>query len=130
MNADVTEEVYVKMPPGYEEFNGNRVPMVMRTFKSLYGLCQSPTKWWKTIDKHLVKIGFKSLKSDPCVYTYSEFRVRDIIFLTLCVDDVLLLGKYLTVLRQTKQKLMSRIPMTDVGDVSLVLGMGVPLVTV
>ena len=123
LNADVTEEVYVKMAPGYEEFDENGVPMVMRLLKSLYGLRQSPTNWWNTIDEHLVEIGFKSLKSDPCVYTYSEGG--DIIILTLYVDDVLLLGKDLTVLRRIKQKLMSRFSMTDMGDVSLVLGMGV-----
>ena len=48
-----------------------------------------------------------------------------IYILTLYVDDVLLLGKYLLVLRPIKQKLMSRFSMTDMGTVSLVLEMGV-----
>ena len=43
LNADVTEDVYVKMPPGYEQFHENGVPLVIRLLKSLYGLCQSPT---------------------------------------------------------------------------------------
>ena len=30
VNADVTEDVYVTMAPGYEEFDDNRVPLVMR----------------------------------------------------------------------------------------------------
>ena len=47
----------------------------MRLLKILYGLRQSPTNWWNTIDKPLVEIGFKSLKSDPCVYTYSELSL-------------------------------------------------------
>ncbi|CAN0562946.1 unnamed protein product, partial [Laminaria digitata] len=41
LNADVTEEVYVKMAPGYEKFDENGVPLVMRLLKSLYGLRQS-----------------------------------------------------------------------------------------
>ena len=40
-------------------------------------------------------IGLKSLKSNPCVYTYSESST--ILILILYVDDVLLLGKYLLV---------------------------------
>ena len=72
--------------------------------------------------KHLVEIGFKSLKSDPCVYTYSECGA--IYILTLYVDDVLLLGKDVLVLRRIKQKVMSRFSMTDMGDAALVLGMG------
>ena len=75
------------------------------------------------MEESLVEIGSKSLKSDPCVYTYSDGS--DIIMLTIYNDDVLLLGHYLTVLRRVKQRLTSRSSMTDVGDVSLVLGTGV-----
>ena len=50
-----------------------------------------------------------------------------IFILTLYVDDVLLAGNDLLVLRQIKQKLMSCFSMTDMGDVSLVLGIGVTL---
>ena len=38
LDSDMKEEVYVKMAPGYEEFDGNGVPRVMRPLKSLYGL--------------------------------------------------------------------------------------------
>ena len=82
LNADPTEKVYVKMAPGYEEFGKSGVRMVMRLFESLYGLHQSPTNWWNSIDEHLVETGFKRFKSDPCVYTYSEGS--DIIILILC----------------------------------------------
>ena len=71
----------------------------------------------------MVDIGFKSLKSDPCVYIYSEGGA--IYVLTLDVDDVLLLGKDRKVLERIKRKLMGRFSMTDMGDVSLVLGMEV-----
>ena len=59
LNADVKQEVYVKTAPGYEQFDKNGVPQVMRFLKSLYGLHQSPNNWWNTIDTHLVEIGFK-----------------------------------------------------------------------
>ena len=96
LNADVTEEVYVKMAPGYEQFDEDGVPLIMRLLKSLYGLRQSPTNWWNTTDKHLVEIGFNRLKSNPCVYTYSGCGA--IYILTPYVDDVLLLGKDVLVL--------------------------------
>ena len=120
LNAKVEEEVYVKMAPEYEEFNNDGVPMVMRLLKSLYGLRQSPRCWYGTVDEHVVEIGFKSLKSDPCVYIYSEGGA--IYVLTLYVDDVLLLGKDRKVLERIKRKLMGRFSMTDMGDVSFVLG--------
>lgn len=71
--------------------------------------------------QHLVEIGFKSLKSDPCLYIYSEGDV--VIISTLYVDNVLLLGKDLKIFERISQKLMNRLSMTDMGDVSLVLGM-------
>lgn len=70
-----------------------------------------------------MEIGFKTLKSEPCVYTYSEGG--GIVVSTMYVDDVLLLGKNVVVLRRIKQKLMSRFSMKVMGAVSLVLGMGV-----
>ena len=123
LNADVTEDMHVKTAPAYEGSHENGIALVVRLLKSLYGLRQSLTNWWNTIDEHLVKIGFKSLKSNPCVYTYSESGA--IYIPTLYVDDVLLLGNDILVLMQITQKLMSRFSMVDKGDVSLVLGMDV-----
>ena len=42
----------------------------MKLCKSLYGLRQSPKNWSSTIDIYVMKIGFKPLKSDPCVDVY------------------------------------------------------------
>ena len=38
LNADVEEEVYVKMTPGYETYDKSGVPFVVKLKKSLYGL--------------------------------------------------------------------------------------------
>ena len=43
LNANVTEQVYVTMTPGYEPFDKNGVPPLTRLSKSLYGLRHSPT---------------------------------------------------------------------------------------
>ena len=72
---------------------------------------------------HLSKIGFRSLKSDPCVYVYKVENGSAI--LTLYVDDVLLLGTNKQLLEKLKKKLMDRFEMTDMDDVSRVLGMNV-----
>ena len=75
------------------------------------------------MDHYLGKIGFASLKSDPCVYVYEDENGSAI--LTLCVDDVLLLGSNKQLLDKIKKQLMNRFEMTDIGDVSGVLGMNV-----
>lgn len=65
----------------------------------------------------------KRLKSDQCVYTYSELGV--IYILILYVDDILLLEQDVLVLRRIKQTLMNPFSMTDMGDVLLILMMDV-----
>ena len=64
--------------------------MIMRLLKSLYGLRQSAGCWYGTVDEHVVEIGLKSLKPDPCVYISSEGGV--IYVLALYVDDVLVVS--------------------------------------
>ena len=77
--------------------------MVMRLLKSLYGLRQSPTNCWGKIHEHLAENSLKSLKSNPCVYIYLEDGV--IVILTLYIDDVLLLGKDVALLKWVKHKM-------------------------
>ena len=121
LNVRVEDEVCVKMAPGYKEFDDNGMPMVLRFLKSIYGLRQSPRCWYSTVDEYVAEIGFKSLKSDPCVYIYSEGGA--IYILTLHVNDVVPLGNDCKVLEIIKRKLMGPFSMTDMGDVSLILGM-------
>ena len=42
LNADVEEDFFARMAPGYERSNESGVPLVMKLKKSLYSLRQSP----------------------------------------------------------------------------------------
>ena len=95
----------------------------MKLGKSLYGMAQSSGNWWKTIDPLLITLEFVPLKSDTCIYIYRKNGI--VVILTLYVDDLLLVGADIQVIESIKRKLMERFKMTDMGDVSLVLGMQV-----
>ena len=123
LNANVEEEVYVNMAPGYETYDKSGVPFFMKLKKSPYGLRQSPKNWFGTMDDHLSNIGFHSLKSDPCVSVLEDKTGTAI--LTLYVDDILLLDNNKQLLVNLKKQLMGRFKMTDLGDVSKVLDMNV-----
>ena len=116
LNTDAEEEVFVKMAPIYERSNESGVSLLMKLKKSLYGLRQRPRKLFSTMDPHLGKIGFRSLKSDPCVYVYEE--ENGLVILTVYGDDVLLLGANKQLLDKLKKQPMDRFEMTDMGDVS------------
>ena len=96
--------------------------MVYKLQRSLYGLAQSPVLWYDTIDGVLVVIGFRPTQSDPCVYTHGS-RVT-LVILTLYVDDILITGKDSTKVEQKKQ-LKEKFEMTDMEEVSRILGMEV-----
>ena len=125
LNADVEEEVYIKMAHGYETYDKSKVQFVMKLENSLYDLRQSPKNRLGTMDDHLSKIGFRSLKSDPCVYVF-EAKTGTAI-LTLYMDVILLFGNHNQVLGKLKKQLMDRFEMTDLGDVPKVLGVNVTL---
>ena len=95
----------------------------MKLVKSLYGLAQSPGNWFHTLDPVLIVIECAPLKSDTCVYIYNHNGV--IIILTLYVDDRVVVGGHIVVIETVKRKLTGKFKMTDMGDVSLVLGMHV-----
>ena len=76
------------------------------------------------MDMELADIGFRPLKSDPCVYLYEDGS--GFVILTLYVDDILFLSaSKKCLLNKLKKKLMDRFEMSDMGDVSRILGMNV-----
>ena len=121
--ADIEEEVYVKTAPDFETTNKDGDQLVTKLDKSLYGLAQRPQNWWKTIDPKLIEIGFVPLKSDSCVYIYNHNNT--VVIITLYVDDLLVIGSNACVIETIKKKLNDNFQMSDLGDVSLVLGMQV-----
>ena len=79
--------------------------------------------WYNTIDGVLVVIGFRPTQSDPCVYTHAS--AVTLVILTLYVDDILITGKDPTLVEQKKREVKERFEMTDMGEVSRILGMEV-----
>ena len=110
-------------PPDLETQGKKGVRFVMKLGKSFYGLAQSPGNWYHTIDPLLISIGFVQLKSDTCIYIYDNDGI--IIILTIYVDDFLVIGGDIQLIEKINRKLTDQFKMTDMGGVSLVLGMQV-----
>ena len=113
LNANVEEDVFAKMAPGYEIADKCGIRLAMKLKKSLYGLWQSPKNWFGTMDHHLTQIGCRPLKSDPCIYVFEDDTGFAI--LTMYVDDVLLQGRNEQLLNTLKKQLMERFEMTGHG---------------
>jgi len=67
------EEVWMKVPPGFEEHYGKN--KVLRLRRSLYGLCQSPLNYYKLVQEVYKAAGLKQCKADECVFVRFENNV-------------------------------------------------------
>lgn len=76
--ADLTEELYIRTPP-----HMSKRGKVLRLQKSLYGLKQSGSNWYQTIQKHLVdKCKLREVSGWSCVFKNDKITV------CLFVDDM------------------------------------------
>ncbi|CAN0069747.1 unnamed protein product [Sphacelaria rigidula] len=123
-NGRLKETAFCKQAPGFETSDPDTgKPHVMRLRRALYGLRQSPKVWNFTIETELQSIGFKATASDPCVYTRGQ-QEHDVM-ITLFVDDILDTGPCIEISQSVQDTLKTKIAITDLGPVSLILGMGV-----
>ncbi len=132
LTAELKEEVYVQLPEGlieYMERGGNmgNLPSldelrsgrwIIRLCKCMYGLHQSWRAWNETIDAHLISLGLKRCKADPCVYYSEELRI----IVTTYVDDLLLFGKRQEV-DHMKKLIAAKFEIRDLGKATLVQSM-------
>ena len=117
LNADLVEEIYVAMPPGYEAPG-----RVWRSLKALNGLKQSPRVRNAEIDTYLKHIGFVALEADSCIYMWKS--KEGVIYLALYVDD-LLIAVSTCLVKWIKAKLSKRYAMTDLGRVAKLFGLNI-----
>lgn len=121
LQGDVEEEIYMLQPPTYETDNDTDVCLLK---KSLYGLKQASRNWNKKLDATLKEIGLSRSSIDPCIY-YKIASERDITFLAIYVDDLILFTNCQSSKINLKQKLCERFNMKDMGELKYCIGLHV-----
>jgi len=86
LNAKLKETVYMKPPPGMDIPHGH----VLLLHKALYGLKQANHEWNDTIHNKLIKLSYRRLKCDTCVYVKYVKGCDTPIILVLYVDDTVI----------------------------------------
>lgn len=92
LNGDLEEEIYMEQPlrcvvPWQEH-------KVCKIQKSLYGLKQTPIKWYEKFHQTLISLGYCVNRSNACLYhkvVRSEF-----VIIRLYVDDMLIFSASLS----------------------------------
>ena len=93
--------------------------MVCKLKKSIYSLKQASPLWYLKFNDTIASFGFKENIVDRCIYL--KVSGSKVIFLIMCVDDILLEPTNLGILFETKKFLSSNFEMIDVGEASYVI---------
>lgn len=118
LNGDLTEEIYMEQPEGFESDDAN---LVCKLKKTIYGLKQSPRAWNIKLDTFLKSLGFIQSTADPCIYVKWESQFMTII--SVYVDDLIIACDSTENLLNIKNALNQKFSMTDLGELHYCLGM-------
>jgi hypothetical protein len=119
LNRELKEDIYMKPPPGFDVPEG----MVLKLVKALYGTKQGGRVWYENIRKMLYSMGYECTEADHAVFT----RVRSgaLSILALYVNNITMACKSIETINQDKEKLKEHYEMTDLGEITWILGIHV-----
>ena len=120
LHGDLTEEVFMKMPPGFASITPGKV---CRLRRSLYGLHQAPRCWFAKLADSLKTYGFHQSYSDYSLFAFHEQYVQ--IHVLVYADDLIISGNDATAVQRVKKYLSSCFHMKDLGQLKYFLGIEV-----
>ena len=88
--------------------------------RSIYGLKQASRSWNLRFDKVIKSFGFVQTYGEACIY--KKVSGSSVAFLVLYVDDILLIGNDIELLKSVKGYLNSSFSMKDLGEAAYILG--------
>ncbi|KAE8661030.1 Importin subunit beta-1 [Hibiscus syriacus] len=120
LNGDLSEEVYMDFPSGFEEEKGR----LCRLKKSLYGLKQSPRAWFIRFAKAMTSRNYTQGQADHTLF-YKHSGNGKYSILIVYVDDIILTGDDSSELLKLKDFLNTEFELKDLGNLKYFLGMEV-----
>jgi transposase InsO family protein len=110
LNAPLTEEIYMTLPKGF----GYEPDTLLKLKKSIYGLKQSPANWHATLKAELLRLGYKALIQDNCVFYNSKTDTM----ISIHVDDVQLVAPTEKEAADLKNAIKALFKIKDLGTVT------------
>jgi len=109
IRSEIDTEMFLKLPKGVNIVDVNDASRstacgwVLRLWRSLYGLKQSPQLWNQKLDKFFTDIGFKRADAETCLYKRFDPTTGKFVLVLCEVDDLVVTGndnKYIEHFRQ------------------------------
>jgi hypothetical protein len=95
LNGNLTEDVYMTQPGCF--VNPKHIGKIFKLQKSIYGLKQASRSWNLRFDEVVKGFGFIKNVEGPCVY--KKVSGSAVVFLIMYVDDILLNGNDIPMMR-------------------------------
>ncbi|XP_071695034.1 uncharacterized mitochondrial protein AtMg00810-like [Rutidosis leptorrhynchoides] len=114
------EEVYMKVPQGFENKNETRV---CKLKKAIYGLKQASRNWYHKFTRTLADIGYEQSKVDHSLFIYKKDGV--FVAALIYVNDVILMGNDKHQIKKIKLHLHEEFSIKDLGTLRYFLGIEV-----
>jgi hypothetical protein len=121
----LTEDVYMRQPPGFERFAPDIGSLVCHLLSSLYGLKQVAYDWYELLREVLTHLGFLCIEADYAIFMYDHVNgegERIICIITWHVDDGLAAASNRPFLISIKGQITKCFGITDLRPVSKHLG--------
>jgi hypothetical protein len=119
LNGKLKEEIYMDPPPGFDIPDG----MALRLLTAVYGTKQGDRTWYKEIRSKLKAMGYMRTEADHAVF--ARIREGKISIIALHVDDSIMASNDPKALELDKDTLKQHYQMTDLGELTWILGMHV-----
>jgi hypothetical protein len=123
LHGDLKEEIYMKQPKGF--LVKGMKDLVCKLKISPYGLKQSPRIWYQNFDTYILIFGFVRRKFDHYIYSKEEYGC--FIYVSMYVDNMLLIGNNMDAIKEVNKKLSSKFDMKDLGVANFILGMEIKI---
>ena len=117
LNAELNEDIYIKAPKGHPMYNHG----YLKLNKALYGLKQAGREWNETLNNTMVKMNFRRLTSEPCIYIKENNSKEIQCIIAVYVDDILLAGKEKEII-YVKEQIKEYFNIKDIGEVDFIIG--------
>jgi hypothetical protein len=112
LNGELKENIYMEAPPGLDIPEG----IVLKLLKAVYGTKQGGHIWYESISAKLRAMGYQCTEADHAMFVCTNNSTISII--ALYMDD-------LNAINRDKAALSQAYQMTDLGEMSWILGMHV-----
>ena len=119
LQATLSEDLYMRVPPGLPTTDAHGHDLVVKLRRSLYGLRQAGREWFNLFSSTLRSFGFLPSSIDTCLFIYT--RSTSILWLVLWVDDCVIVDNDPSLRTEFLTYLNSQHPTEDKGALDWVL---------